>query len=78
MLNLEQVDASHGVGLTGLSKAGEIVLTMASFLPKGKISGGVVMNNVMNYWIQDVLYKGNKIITGMWYGQWIITNIHIM
>ena len=64
MLALEQVDKEHGVALMGLSKAGEIVLSMAAFLPSEKLSGVIVMNSVMNYWMQDVIYKGNKVLTG--------------
>lgn len=64
MLNLEQVDKKHGVALSGLSKAGEIVLTMAAFLPNEKLSGVIVMNSVMNYFMQDVMYKGKQVLAG--------------
>ena len=64
MLSLEQVDKKHGVALMGLSKGGEIVLSMAAFLPSEKLSGVIAMNSAMNYWMQDVVYKGNKVLTG--------------
>ena len=64
MLNLPQVDKDHGVALSGLSKAGEIVLTMASFLPNEKLSGVIIMNSVMNYFVQNVNYKGEEVLKG--------------
>merc|ERR1712018_917270 len=64
MLNLPQVDKNHGDALSGLSKAGEIVLTMAPFIPNEKLSGVIIMNSVMNYFIQDVNYKGEKVLSG--------------
>ena len=64
MLNLPQVDTKHGVALSGLSKAGEIVLSMAAFLPNEKLSGVIIMNSVMNYFVQDVIYKGEKVLSG--------------
>ena len=64
MLNLPQVDKEHGVALSGLSKAGEIVLSMAAFLPNEKLSGVIIMNSVMNYFVQDVMYKGEKVLSG--------------
>ena len=64
MLNLEQVDKKHGIALSGLSKAGEIVLTMAAFLPNEKLSGVIVMNSVMNYFMTDVMYKGKPVLNG--------------
>ena len=64
MLNLPQVDKNHGVALSGLSKAGEIVLTMAAFLPKEKLSGVIIMNSVMNYFVQNVMYKGKQVLSG--------------
>ena len=64
MLNLPQVDKEHGVALCGLSKGGEIVLTMAAFLPSEKLSGVIIMNSVMNYFVQDVMYKGQKVLSG--------------
>ena len=64
MLNLPQVDNKHGVALSGLSKAGEIVLSMAAFLPDEKLSGVIIMNSVMNYFVQDVMYKGEKVLSG--------------
>ena len=64
MLNLPQVDKSHGVAVSGLSKAGEVVLSMAAFLPNEKLSGVIIMNSVMNYFIQDVMYKGEKVLSG--------------
>ena len=64
MLNLPQVDSKHGVALSGLSKAGEIVLSMAAFLPNEKLSGVIIMNSVMNYFVQDVIYKGEKVLSG--------------
>ena len=64
MLNLPQVDKDYGVALSGLSKAGEIVLTMASFIPNEKLSGVIIMNSVMNYFIQNVNYKGEEVLTG--------------
>ena len=64
MLSLPQVDKSHGVAVSGLSKAGEIVLSMAAFLPNEKLSGVIIMNSVMNYFVQDVMYKGDKVLSG--------------
>jgi hypothetical protein len=64
MLNLPQVHKEHGVALSGLSKAGEIVLTMASFLPNEKLSGAIIMNSVMNYFVQNVNYQGKEVLTG--------------
>ena len=64
MLNLPQVDKEHGVALSGLSKAGEIVLSMSAFLPNDKLSGVIIMNSVMNYFVQDVMYKGEKVLSG--------------
>ena len=64
MLSLPQVDKEHGVALSGLSKAGEIVLSMAAFLPNEKLSGVIIMNSVMNYFVQDVMYKGEKVLSG--------------
>ena len=64
MLNLPQVAKNHGVALSGLSKAGEIVLTMAAFLPNEKLSGVMIMNSVTNYFVQNVIYKGKQVLTG--------------
>ena len=64
MLNLEYVDKEHGVALSGLSKAGEIVLSMAAFLPCEKLSGVIAMNSVMNCFGQGVMYKGKQVISG--------------
>ena len=64
MLALPQVDKSHGVALSGLSKAGEIVLSMAAFLPKEKLSGVMILNSAMNYFMQDVNYKGKTVLSG--------------
>ena len=64
MLSLPQVDKNHGVAVSGLSKAGEVVLSMAAFLPNEKLSGVIIMNSVMNYFVQDVMYKGEKVLSG--------------
>ena len=64
--NLDEVQKQKGIGLIGISKAGDIVLDMAAYLPSEKIAGAVAMNTMMNSLVTDVVYKGEKVLSGMY------------
>ena len=59
-----QVSSEAGVGLVGISKGVEIMLTMAKFLPPGKISSVVAMSGWANLFLNDVVYKGQNVFKG--------------
>ena len=65
MLNLPQVKDGAKVGLVGISKAVEVQLSMAAFLPEDKIGSVVAMNGVPNQFISNVDYKGERVLNGL-------------
>ena len=66
-MNMEEVQKNKGVGLMAISKAGEVALVMTGFLPQHKISATCVINSMMNFFMQDVVYKGKNILHGSRY-----------
>ena len=59
-----QVRSEAGVGLIGISMGSKVVLTMAKFLPPGKISSVVAMCSYLNFLFTDVVYKGSTVLKG--------------
>ena len=64
LLNMEDVQKTKGVGLMAISKAGEVALLMTGFLPQHKISATCVINSMMNFFMQDVVYKNKTVLQG--------------
>ena len=64
MLNLPQVRKDGGVSVIGISKASQIALAMASFIPDNKESQAIVMNSTFSYFMEDIIYKGKKVLSG--------------
>jgi cephalosporin-C deacetylase-like acetyl esterase len=63
-MSVEEVQKGRGIGLMGISKGGDIALTMAAFLPRNKIAATVAINCMANSLVSDVVYKGKKILSG--------------
>ncbi len=61
---MQEVQKGKGIGVMGISKAGDIALTMAAFLPSNKIVATVAMNCMTNSLVSDVFYNGKKILSG--------------
>ena len=67
LLNMEEVQKSKGVGLMAISKAGEVALLLTGFLPQHKIAATCVINSMMNFFMQNVVYKGKTVLQGSEY-----------
>lgn len=63
LLGMEKIQRNTGVGLMAISRAGEIALSMASYLPSHKIGAVLVINSMMNVIITDAIYKGEKVLS---------------
>ena len=63
LMGIKEVQKERGVGIMGISKAGDIALTMAAYLPSNKIAATVVINCMANSLVSDVVYKGKKILS---------------
>ena len=64
MMNHPKIDASKGIGLSGVSKGGDLALSMASFLPQNKIGPVVLLNSVINNIAVPLTYKGQETLKG--------------
>ena len=63
-MNHPKIDASKGIGLSGVSKGGDLALSMASFLPQNKIGPLVLLNSVINNIAVPLTYKDQEILKG--------------
>ena len=61
---MKEIRAERGIGLMGISKGGDIALSMAAFFPENKIGATFIMNSYMNSVITDATYKGVKVLNG--------------
>ena len=64
LLGLKEVRQGQGVGILGISKAGDIALEIAAFLPSNKIAAVVAMNCIFNSLVTDLKYKGETVLEG--------------
>ena len=62
--SLPEIRKDKGVALIGISKATEVMLSMAAFLPEGKISAVIPMNGLVSVLINDTHYQGQKVLSG--------------
>ena len=65
LLSMEEIQKEMGVGLMGISKAGDIALSLTAFLPHGKIAATVAINCMANSLVTDVVYKQKPVLKGM-------------
>ena len=63
-MNHPKIDASKGIGLSGVSKGGDLALSMASFLPQQKIGPVILLNSVINNIAVPLTYKDQEILNG--------------
>ena len=63
-MEIEEIQKGRGVGVIGISKSGDVALTMAAFLPGSKVVAVVAMNCMPNSLVADVAYKGEKVLSG--------------
>ena len=56
----------------GISKAGDIALSMTGYLPSNKVAATVAINCMMNSLVTDVVYKGEKVLSGISYFRSVI------
>ena len=64
LMGLKEVKQGQGVGILGISKAGDIALEIAAFLPSNKIAVVVAMNCIFNSLVTDLKYKGETVLAG--------------
>ena len=64
MLNHPKIDDSVGIGLSGVSKGGDLALSMATYLPQNKIGPVVLLNSVINNIAVPLTYKDQEILKG--------------
>ena len=64
MCNHPKINASKGIGISGVSKGGELALAMAEFLPQNKIGPVAVFNTITNNSVVPVTYKEQEILKG--------------
>ena len=61
---MEEIQKGKGIGLMGISKAGDIALALTGYLPSNKIAATVAINCMLNSLVTDVVYKGEKVLSG--------------
>lgn len=61
---LPTIQKSSGVGFIGISKGCELALCAAAFLPRGKISSVVALAGWTHLIMNDLSYKGQKVLDG--------------
>ena len=71
LLGLKEVKQGQGVGILGISKAGDIALEIAAFLPSNKIAAVVAMNCIFNSLVTDLKYKGETVLAGRLFIQFL-------
>ena len=64
LLRMDEIEKKAGIGVMGISKAGDIALSMAAYLPSNKIKATFVMNTWVVSVVTDVLYKGEPVLSG--------------
>ena len=64
MCNHPKINASKGIGISGVSKGGELALAMAAFLPQHKVGPVAVFNTITNNSVVPVTYKEQEILKG--------------
>lgn len=64
VMSFKKVNASKGVGVVGISKGAEAVLSMGTFLPKEKIGAIAVMNSLLYHGVMPVVYNSKQVCEG--------------
>ena len=65
LFHRSDIKTKRGIGVSGISKGGELSLAMAAYLPKGKIGGAVAINSVPNFTFAPLTYKGTTLCKGI-------------
>ena len=61
---MDEIQKKDGIGVMGISKSGDIALSMAAYLPSSKIKAIFAMNTWLNSVATDLLYKGELVLAG--------------
>ena len=64
LLGMDEIQKKDGIGVMGISKSGDIALSMAAYLPSSKIKAIFVINTWLNSLVTDLLYKGEPVLVG--------------
>ncbi len=64
LIKRKAIKSDKGLGLSGISKGGEISLAMMAYLPEDKIGAVAIMNSVMNLGVIPAVYKGKTVCEG--------------
>ena len=59
-----EIKSDKGLGICGISKGGDIALTLASILPPEKLGAIAVMNTLISSAVVGTKYKGKTVSKG--------------